>query len=287
MWLALSLLTALSASAQEVTAKRTVPQTGPYLAAWGWMFFSIPFMAVMLFFGGPVVLAPGFWVTLACGGALLTVSGFTLFRAIDAGELSVTLPILSFTPLLMLVTSPLIVGEWPGMWGVAGILLIIAGSCVLFYDPLSGGPVVALRRLWSARSSRLMLVTAVLFSIGANVDKVGVLQSSPMAWSVALNMVVAVGMGIIAFRRTPDAVNRVRQSFPWLVLMGLFAAIMMFVQMTALTLAPAAHVIAIKRTSILFSSLAGFYFLGEKGAGQRIPAIILMLAGIFVISFFK
>lgn len=286
-WVLLSLLTAVFASVQEVVAKRSIPGLGAALCAWGWVFFSVPFMAILLCLQGPVVVRTGFWPALAAGGALLTVSGMTMFRAIEAGELSRTLPILSFTPFFMLVTSPLIVGEFPRPCGVTGILLIMAGSCLLYYDSAEGSIGTAFRRLWGARSSRLMLVTAFLFSIGANIDKVGVLKSSPLVWAVALNLVVSVGMGVIVFSRTPDVLQKLRLGWPWLMTTGFFAAIMMAVQMTALTMAPASYVIAVKRTSILFSSLAGFWFFKEPGAHQRLPAIVLMLAGIFVISFFN
>ena len=287
MWLILSLLTALFTSCQDIIAKRTTARVGTYMTAWAWMFFSVPFFLCLLPWHGPVTLKHGFWLSLLVGGSLLTVSGITFFKAIEAGELSLTLPLLSLTPLFMLVTSPLIVGEFPHPGGIAGMLCIMAGAGILFTDPADGGPLGAFRRLWRARGSRYMLMTAVLFSVGGNIDKVGVLHSSPLIWSIALNTFVSIGIGAVMVQRTPGVWGKLRAEFPALLGIGFFAALMMLAQMTALTLAPAAYVIAIKRTSILMSSLAGYWIFRERAAVQRVPAILLMVAGVFIIAFFS
>jgi len=45
------------------------------------------------------------------------------------------------------------------------------------------------------------------------------------------------------------------------------------------------YVIAIKRTSVIMTSLVGFFLLKEKGIKERLVGISLMVVGVFLIAF--
>jgi len=49
-----------------------------------------------------------------------------------------------------------------------------------------------------------------------------------------------------------------------------------------LTLVP--YIIAVKRTSVIMSSLFGFIIFKEKGLKQRLMGAALMVLGVFIIS---
>lgn len=285
MWLVLSFLTAVLTSVQDVTAKSVSGRVGPYVTAWAWTFFSLPILAVALLYEKGVVLGPHFWPLLVTDAALLTVSSICLFKSIQSGDLSLTLPLLGLTPLFLLVTSPILVHEWPNIHGLAGIFLIVSGTYLLYYrwgvDRL-GDP---LRRMRKAKSLRYMLLTTFLFSIGGNLDKLGALSSSPVVWSFALNATTSITLGLVLLFRVADVPHQVRNNWRSLFFLGCAMAVMMIVQMNAIILANVSYVIAVKRTSVIMSSLWGFWILKEQSGVQRIVATLVVVAGVFVISF--
>ncbi len=68
------------------------------------------------------------------------------------------------------------------------------------------------------------------------------------------------------------------------LLAGLVTAIAAAAQMTALTLTLVAYVIAVKRTSTLFSVLLGHSLFREEGVGERLLGAIVMLAGFLLVT---
>ncbi|MBF0485389.1 MAG: EamA family transporter [Candidatus Omnitrophica bacterium] len=285
MWLLLSFLTAVCTSGQDILSKRVSGQVSPYVTAWAVSFFSLPFLAVFFLWEKPVVLSAQFWPALLASTVILTVSSIFFFKSIENSDLSLTIPLLSFTPLLLLLTSPIMLGEFPRPWGIVGMVLIVSGSYVLFYHPEQEDILAPFRRLLKARGSRYMVIVAILYSIGANVDKIGMRNSSPLIWSIYLNAAVSFFLGVIMLNKVPDAQKQVQKSWPWLLGIGCCMALVMMFQMYALKLTIVPYVIAIKRTSIIMTSLWGVWFLKEKGDRQRVWAVALMVVGVFVISF--
>ena len=55
-------------------------------------------------------------------------------------------------------------------------------------------------------------------------------------------------------------------------------------QMLALTMAPVAQVIAVKRMSTLLSVLFGHFFFGEKGMRSRLLGAAIMVSGVVIMS---
>jgi uncharacterized membrane protein len=123
-----------------------------------------------------------------------------------------------------------------------------------------------------------MLAVALIWSVTANLDRIGVGLSTPFVWVVLMNIGVIVFM-LPATRRR--GVGGVGWKLP--VAMGMADGIGAVLQMFAITLAPVPHVIAIKRTSILLSSLLGLTVFREGRAKERLSGVILMVVGAILV----
>lgn len=283
LWVPLALMTAVFESAKDVLSKLHLRQADEYLVAWAWRCFALPFLLPPLLFL-PLPRPEGeFWWALLVSGVLNTVSAVLYMQALKASDLSLTVPMVAFSPLFLLLTSPLLLGEAPGWRGVAGVLLIVAGSYRLGSAPGRRGLLAPLRALLAERGPRLMLLVALIWSVSANIDKIGVLHSSPLHWAAALN-------GFVALALLPAVVLRCRGGRPLphdrkgLLLIGAAGGLGSACQMAAISLTLVPYVIAIKRSSTVMSVLWGHLRLGETGIRRRLPAALLMLAGILLIT---
>ncbi len=121
LWLVFSLLSALSEALRGAFSKRSVNNLGSYFVAWSLIAFSVPFLLPVILFTGIPAVTPKFWIVLVLG-SVIDIAG-TLFyvRAVGKGDLSVTIPLLSFTPLFLLLLSPIINREIPTLTGRGGV----------------------------------------------------------------------------------------------------------------------------------------------------------------------
>jgi drug/metabolite transporter (DMT)-like permease len=277
-WLLLAILTAVSESAKDILSKQRLQQADEYLIAWAWRCFALPFLLPLLFFTAQPPLGPGFWPALLISGSLNAVATVLYMKAIKSSDLSLSLPLIALSPLFLLFTSPLLLGEMPGKAGSIGVLLIVVGAYRLKADERHRGLLAPLRALLAEQGPRLMLLVALIWSVSANIDKIGIFNSSPLLWAAVLNAFMAITL-------LPLVIYRIRgngfrpESLKGLLLIGVTGGVGSLCQMTAISLTLVPYVIAIKRTSILFSSLWGHLRMHEPGLRNRLPAAILMVAG--------
>lgn len=285
-WIVLSFLTALCESLKDVFSKKGLTNVDEYVIAWSLRFFALPFLLPMLLFVRIPALGNQFWPALLFGGGLNVVTTILYMKAIKQSALSLTVPMVAFTPLFILITSPLMIGEWPSFWGVLGVLFIVAGSYVLNLGERQRGYLAPFRALLQERGPRLMLITAFLWSITANFDKIGVQNSSPIFWSIALSVFSALVLFPIMLHKSKREAKQILMRSQVLAPIGFFGALTAIFQMTAISLTLVAYVIAMKRTSAVMSVVWGHLIFKEKGVKERLVGAGIMVTGVMLISMF-
>ena len=270
-----------------------------YVLTWG---FSIP------------NVLPGFWSAVCYGSAANIAIQFMNAKAasIDEGEVSLTAPIQAMTPGLITVFA-LTLGEFPGTIGVLGVIFMMCGSYVLLWAKKPErwyeyfGPLQRLRNLMHLReldAAERGKTIVVYLSLGsAAVGTVGLLFDGLYTRrSVNMQGIFLGAMAMTAlltafyvlwYSMRPDATESQRREFSvirtrgvwgFLVLWGLvWIAHIYFIQPTfAATFV--AYVGTLKRFSILFSVLSGYFFFREKEFAKRLWASIFIIAGAICIS---
>ncbi|MEL6605367.1 MAG: DMT family transporter [Cyanobacteria bacterium J06614_10] len=300
MWLLFASLTAFFEACKDATGKQSLRTLNEYSVLFSFMAVGVVLMTPLLWITGMPTIRPNFWLALLIGGGL-NILAFTLYvRALKLADLSLTVPLVTLTPLFLLVTSPLIVQEWPTAADGLGVVLLVVGSYVLNLSPAQikagsqqhAGQGAASGSLWQPLiamvqnpGSRLMLCVAFIWSITSNFDKIGVVNSSPLLWAITLFTVIASGMVPFVFWRTNSTgIGPIVESWKLLGVTGGFNAIAITFQMVALTTAPVAQVIAVKRMSALISVLFGHFFFGEKGLRERLIGAAIMVSGVAIMS---
>lgn len=222
---------------------------------------------------------PEFWTLLACSGALNAIAYVLYIRAFRLSDASLVAPLVLLTPVLMLVTSPIMTGEHAPPMGVFGVLFTVLGVGLLDAGEADG------RRfnfhiLARDKGARLMLGTAVIWSVTSNIDKLGVRASTPLIWIAALMIVIAFCSVCywLAARRAAPRLFALRYA----VGAGSAMAFGSAMQMWALTVLFTPYVIAIKRLSALFTVLASGHVLKEETGGRLLGAAVMLVGAVMI-----
>lgn len=283
-WLILGIFTAFFEAIKDVFGKQNLKKSDEYVVAWSLAFFSVIFLTPWVIYTGIPELNTQFWISLLIGGSINAVTTLLYIKAIKVSDLSLTVPLVALTPLFMLLTSPLIVGEYPKFFDYIGILLIVAGSYLLNIKEKSQGYLAPFKALLNEPGPKFMLIVAFLWSITSNFDKIGVKNSSPIFWLFSLFGTMSILLLPILLHKTPNPGTKILKQLPMLATMGFFNAIGVLCQMQALTLTLVVQVIAIKRTSVLMGVLFGHFIFKEKDIQQRLLGAGIMILGVFFIS---
>lgn len=283
-WLFPSLLTALLESGKDVLSKKKLLKFDEYIVAWSLNVFSLLILAPLLFFVKIPLLTNSFWFALFVSSIINIISTILYMKAIKYTDLSLTVPLLTFTPLFLLFTSPILITEFPNIFGALGVCLIIIGSYLLNLNQYKKGIFQPIKSLMESRGSKYMLIISFLWSISSIFDKIAVINSSPVFYIAITNIFVALGLTPFVFKKFYSNKNLISE-LPSLIPIGMLNGIKLVVQMWALTLTLVVYVIAIKRLSGLFGVILGYYVFREKGIKERFIGALVMTIGAILISF--
>lgn len=277
-------LTAIFESFKDLFSKRGLKAVDEYMASFSFKFFALPFLLPLVFIYGIPHLGSNYLIALIIDGLLNVVTITLYMRAIKVSDLSITVPLVAFTPLFLLVTSPLMLGEFPAPLGVVGILLIVLGSYLLNIRSVSKGLLGPFKALLKEKGAKLMLIVAFLFSITSNIDKIGVQNSSPIFWAFSINLFVMLVLIPLIFFKSEHDLSSIKTDFKVLFPIGFFSALTIIFQMIAISLTLVAYVISIKRASVIFGVLWGYFIFNEKNVGERLTGTSVMVIGVALIT---
>ncbi len=283
----LALLTAFFDSLKDLFSKKGLKKIDEYIIAWSLPAFSLILLVVITLFVGIPPIGPRFWLAVVISGSINIATLILYMKALKSSDLSLATPMSLMAPLFLLVTSPLIVGEFPGLFGVIGILLIVGGAYTLKIKEIKKGYLAPFKALLREKGPRLMLIVAFLWSISSNFDKIGIQESSTLFWVFAWTAFIVIGMFPIMLYKSGKNLRQIPQNFRSLVPIGVFSGIMILCQVTALKLTLVAYVISLKKTSALLSVLWGFLIFKEKGIKERLLGVAMMVAGVVMIAVFS
>lgn len=286
-WMSFALLAALSESLKDLLSKQGLRSVSPQLAAFAACATPIPLLlGILLFTDSIPPLGPHYISALLFGGTLNILAMIQFMRALQSSDLSLAIPFISLTPLFLLITSPLLVGDMPTTQDIAGIACIVAGAYVLHIQSVHRGLFGPLVAIFQQPGPRRMLSVAFIYSLTSNFDKIGVQNSSPLFWSLSITSVMTFGFILgLRFLPQPPHVMPHSRTVGILILIGLFQGIGLLLHSTALNLGPVPSVIAVKRSSMFFAVIWGILFLRERYVGQRLAGAVLMMIGVGVLGF--
>ncbi|MBA4250714.1 MAG: hypothetical protein C0425_04555 [Chlorobiaceae bacterium] len=282
MWIILSLINPIVDASRNVFSKKASKNVDPLLISWFNNLIPVIVFGALLPFV-ELKFNTQFYISVICSGLINTVASILYHRAISKGNLSLVIPMLSFTPFFLIIVSPFMTGEIADSRGMIGIIFIVLGSYILNFELRGKNYLEPIKSLVKNKGTRYMLIVAFIWTFSANFDKLGVVSTSVIQYGFFLNLVAFFGISILLFSKRKFNIEQIKLERRNLLLLGFLTALGFLVHMWALSLTLVAYVIALKRTSSLLSVFFGYFYLNEKNIKERFAGATLMFIGVLLI----
>ncbi len=283
MWILYSVLSALAWAISDMFSKKALihDYTKETFLLWARFLFSIPFMLPLALITPLPHLPIKFFILHIFWLPLEITAIYLYLKAIRISPMSLSLPFLSFTPIFLLATGYILLGEKPSFIATSGIILLASGSYIMNIDKKGSGIFSPFKAIFTERGTRLVVIVAFLYSLTSIVGKKLVLYSNPFFFAIYYTFVMCIAtlpFGIEAIKT-----KRAKITAP-LVLSGVFYGAMILFHMLAIKTALVSYMIGLKRLSGVFSVVLGAMFFKEEHIKERLTGAMLMVAGATLIT---
>ena len=226
-----------------------------------------------------------YWLPGLSTTMINVVANLAFIEALRRSPLSVTIPLLSLTPVFTTVLAMPMLGEVPETRQWIGIAVVVVGA---FWLNLNRGE-ISLGHAWRAflrePGSRLMVAVALLWSVAMPLDKMAVRVAGASFHGVVLSVGVALALLVMAMVRGRLSEFRDLRHRPGLLLFGVLINVAALgLQLMAIKIVWVGFVETMKRGLGSFLSLLwGKWIFGETLEPQRFVAVALMAVGVALI----
>lgn len=243
---------------------------------------TLPFLLFGFLFYDFTKASLNFYLIILVNVIILLIAMYLLIKSIRISDISASIPMLSFTPLFLLLTSYFMLNEVPNFIGFIGIWCIVIGSYILNLKHVKRGYLGPFKVIFSDKGVFYMLLVAFLFSITSNLVKIGVELSNP-AYFIFFDYLFASAILMALYskelKKEPIMKNR-----NWILALAVSTALMELAIAVAVKFAIIPYIISLKRTSVIFSVLIGYLFFKEKNLKSGLIGAIVMFIGAVMIT---
>lgn len=226
---------------------------------------------------------PTFLIYLALDVGLITCVMWLYFRALQISDLSASVPFLAFTPVFLIPSGYVMLGELPPPIKLLGVALIVAGSLAMHRKQFALGWLAPVRAVFKEKGSRYMLMVSFLFSITNPLDKKLVVMSDVFTEAFAYGLGLCLAFFVWGKLQGADFRAAARDNVRWILLAGLSDAVSLLFQLGSYAYIAVVITVSIKRAGIILSVLAGWLFFREKEITDKVIAASVMFCGVLIL----
>ncbi len=227
--------------------------------------------------------APGFWIDIIIAAALAVSGNVLLVYALRSGDLSVLGPINAYKALVSLVLGIMLIGEIPTAMGIAGMLLIIAGSYFVLESGATPTGGSAFSRFARSPGVQLRFAALALSATEAVFLKKALLLSSPLTtfllWCVLGLPLAAAAAGVLLRGRLGAQIVLLRRHWRTYLWLALTTGVMQVTTLFAFGELQVGYALALFQLSALFSVVLGYRYFQERHIRKRLIGAAVMVAG--------
>ena len=213
---------------------------------------------------------------------LLASANLLFFLALKLSPLSVCVPLLAFTSVLLIPTGLVVLGELPPPVKL-GVILIVFGSFIMHRKQAPGGWLAPFKALATERGSRYMLPVALILAVTSPLDKKLVLMSDIYTQSLLYGLGMCLVFCALTFVRSERFMPSIRGNILWIGLAGSLDAGSLLLQFASYRYIDVVISVSIKRAGIVLSVFLGWLFFKDRGILDRAIAASVMFVGVLIL----
>lgn len=230
-------------------------------------------------------LAFDFWLYSVLGGVCGAVGNAFIVKALEKGDLSVLGPINSYKSVVGLIVAIILLNEWPNLWGLIGIALIIYGSYFVLDTTEEKFSLAVLKR----KEIQYRAIAMVLTAIEAVFVKKVILTSSIIlsffSWATfgaIFSLVLVLFTGL-----KPQKHQYSFQHAGKFLSLAAFIGIMQFTTNYTFEHMPVGYALSLFQLSGIITVLLGYQVFREQHVRKKLLGSLIMVAGSVMIILLK
>lgn len=288
MWLLFALAAAFLTSFLPIVNKRLLVDTPVSVVAFGVNALSLPLLGLLAVVLLPIsTVDPIFWLGMVGSAVLNLAATLISTQALKLGDASLVTPVLTFNPAFTLLVAGFTLGEIPSGSGVAGVLVILAGTYVLNIQEIKAGWWKPLTAVFTQPAMLLAFGASLIWGLTPISEKLAIQHSQPPNPSLVAfgsTALMALFLMPLMLRQTSHPLSHLASHRRGFTLAAVIAGIAPVFGFTAISLGLVGYVSAIFKISTVFSVIWALLLLKEGAAKRRLVGSALMVFGALLIG---
>jgi len=238
-----------------------------------------------LFLMGAMTLTLGahFWTNMVIAASLAVGSNVLLVYALQSTGLSVLGPINAYKSVISLVLGIFLLGEIPAPRGLAGVLLIVAGSYFVVDRDGKQSHTNAFASFFRERGIQFRFAALAPSATEAIFLKRALLLSSPLTtfvfWSILGLPIAATALVLLRRRQLGNEVAGFRHHWPTYLRLAVATGVMQLTSLLTFGKLQVGYSLALFQLSTLISVFLGHRYFQEGQIRKRLIGSAIMAAG--------
>lgn len=230
---------------------------------------------------------PEFWRDMAVVAVLTVIGNALLVGAVRRSDLSVLGPVNAYKSVVSLIPGMLLLGEFPGALGLAGIGFIVVGSYFIVDKSVTEPKRNAFIRFFTERGVQLRFAAMAIAAVEAVFLKRALLVSNAfttfLAWAVlgfaiSLLALVVVRPSFAKYRKSPPD-----SGGTFFMFAAVSTGLMQYCTIVVLGGFQVGYALALFQVSTLLSVFLGHRLFAEQNIFERLIGSLIMTAGAVLI----
>jgi drug/metabolite transporter (DMT)-like permease len=237
----------------------------------------------IIFFNGININSNSFWLVLFLAILVDGIGSIGYVEALQISGVTHTVPLLSLTPLFVLLTG-LFVNEIPTPMASLAVFLIVIGVYTLNISKNKEGFFEPFLFIFKEKGTLLMFIVAIVFSLNAVLFKLGIEYSDLITTMFLVVVGELVLYSIYNTIKKNHVVSIIKKKPKLLFGSALFVVVGNYALGFGYNYLDVSFMIALKRLTILFSTIFGIIFLKEKNIKEKIIGSIIIVSGVILLA---